>query len=143
MKQEEWQEWHEMVKKKIKIWFPNTELEKPYDFGKEMEWGRLENYRVDASLRIDGRLVIFEVETYFNQDKIIRFIMASSYIGADLLVVIFSNQQDEWDGKTRAKATEYLAKILNSIMVRPVNVVAIFGNTDSDIESGRGNLRLD
>jgi len=58
-------------------------------------------------------------------------------------VIIFSNQQDEWDGKTRVKATEYLAKILNSVMVRPANVIALFGNTDSDIESVLGSLRFD
>jgi len=59
MKQEEWQEWHEMVKQKVKKRFRNVELEKLYDFGDKMEWGRLENYRVDASLEIDGKLVIF------------------------------------------------------------------------------------
>jgi len=50
MKQEEWQGWHEMVKRKVKKLFRNVELEKPYDFGDKMDWGRLENYRVDASL---------------------------------------------------------------------------------------------
>lgn len=142
MKQEEWQEWHEMVKQEIKQQFPKAELEKSYDFGERMEWGQLENYRVDASVEIDGRLFIFEVETYYHQEKIIRFIMFSSYVGADSLVIIFSNQLDVWDGKTRVKATNYLGKIVNSLLNKPVKVIALFADSASELKPKLRGLKV-
>lgn len=134
MKQEEWKEWHEMVKQEIKHNFPKAELEKSYDFGQKMEWGHLENYRVDASVKTKEQLVIFEVETYYNQEKIMRFIVFSSYVGADSLVLIFSDQSDVWDGKTRVKATEHLGEILNPLLTHPVKVIAFYANSASELE---------
>lgn len=123
-----------MVKQEIKHQFPRAELEKPYNFGEKMQWGQLESYRVDASLKINGKLCIFEVETYYQQEKIIRFIMFSSYVGADFLVIIFSNQKDVWDGETRVKATNYLGEIVNSLLNKPVKVITLFANSASELE---------
>jgi hypothetical protein len=140
LKQEEWREWHEMVKREIKRQFPKAELEKPYYFGEKMPWGQLESYQVDASLKINGKLCIFEVETYYRQDKIIRFIMFSNYVGADSLIIIFSNQRDVWDGETRVKATNYLGEIVNSLLNKPVKVTALFANSASELKPKLKNL---
>jgi len=142
LKQEEWQEWHEMVKQEIKRQFTEAELEKAYDFGERMQWGQLENYRVDASLEIDGKLCVFEVETYYRQEKIIRFIMLSNFIGADFLVMIFSNQEDVWDGETRAKATRYLGKLLKPLLTNPAKVIALFGDSASELKPKLRALKL-
>lgn len=143
MKQEEWQEWHEMVKQEIKRQFPEAQLEKTYDFGERRQWGQLENYRVDASLENDGKLCIFEVETYYHQEKIMRFITFSSFIGADSIVIIFSNQQDVWNGETRVKATEYLGKIVNSLLTKPIKVITFFADSVSELEPKLRGLKLD
>ena len=135
LKREEWHEWHEMIKRVIKRQFPEAELEKVYDFGEKRQWGQLESYRVDASFKINNKLCIFEVETYYRQDKIIRFILFSSYIGADFLIIIFSNKKDVWDGETRVKATNYLGEIVNSLLTKHVEIIALFADSASELET--------
>ncbi len=99
MKQEEWQEWHEMVKQEIKRQFPEVKLEKTYDFGKKIEWGNLEtienglkliqtNYRTKQGLGeidilcrdINGKYVVIEVKRWKDSDKVMGQILR--YMGA-------------------------------------------------------------
>ena len=82
----------------------------------------------------NGKKVIFEIETYYKQNKIIRFIVASSFLGTDSIVIIYSDQKDVWDGKKRAQATNYLGKILNSILLKPVKITSFFAETPSDLK---------
>jgi len=135
---EEWQEWHDMVKNELKRLFTRAEVEKPYRIGNRMSWGQLEGYRPDVTVVDDGRLILFEVETYYRQEKIMRFIVFCSLLEADLLVVVFSNQKDEisgWDGETRVRATEYLGKTLRPLLTKPVEVLALVAESPLELET--------
>ena len=70
----------------------------------------IEHYYPDIFCKIDGKKVVFEIETYANPSKIVQAITFSYAMGANELVIIFSNKHGR--GKTRQARTESMKRIL-------------------------------
>ena len=104
-----------------------AELERTFHLGEEKPWGHLDSYKPDVTLRESGHLSFFEVEYYYDQDKIISDIVCAALLGAQRLVLIFGNKKTDWgEGEKRAQATEYLAQSILQIMAKPLTVKALF-----------------
>jgi len=59
----------------------------------------IEHYSPDLVCEIAGKVVVFEVETYANPSKIVQDIVFSYVLGAEKLVIVFSNKHGR--GKRR------------------------------------------
>jgi hypothetical protein len=129
---------HDDVKLELKnLLLGRVRLEKTYDIGREMKWGHLDNYKPYVTWEKDGHRVLFEVEYWYFQDKIIEDIICGSILGVDKLVFVFSNKVDSesgWDGRTRVEAAEYLGEIIGQLMSKPLMVRAIIIEKPEDIK---------
>lgn len=124
---DEWKEWHDAVKEQLEKLSGGTELERTYHLGKEMPWGHLDSYKPDVTWLHDNLLSFFEIEYYYDQDKIVRDIVYAALLGAHRLILIFGNKRTDWgDGYKRAQATKHLARILLPMISSPLSVEALF-----------------
>lgn len=134
----EWKEWHDDVKRRLKNLLSNkgkVEIETTFHIGEEKYWGHLDSYKPDVILRENEYLSIFEIETYYEQEKIIRDIVYATLLGAKQLVLIFSDKKTDWgDGKKRAQATEYLGEIIHTKMPESPIVKALYLRTTEELE---------
>jgi len=138
-----WMKWHDGIKKELKkLISEDAELDKTHHLGKKMSWGRLDNYRPDLAWKKNNKLSLFEVEYYYNQDKIVRDIMYARLLDAEQMVFIFSDKRTNWgDGKKRVEATHYLTQMLFR-HVKPLHLKAISIGQPEELEEKLKQLRI-
>lgn len=141
---DKWLKWHNSMKRKLKeLLSADVELEKLYDLGEQMDWGRLDKYKPDITWRKNNKLSFFEVEYYYNQDKIVRDIVYTCLLNAEQLVLIFSNKKTDWgDGGKRVEATYYLVQRLSYLMSKPLFVKAISVEKPEELEQKMKQERI-
>ena len=108
---EKWRKWHSKIERELKgLLGDSAMLEKKHFLDKS---GLLDNYKPDVTWKIGDKLCLFEVEYYYNQDKIVRDIIYACLLGASQLVFIFSDKKTDWgNGEKRVKATKCIASKL-------------------------------
>jgi len=133
---DKWLKWHSAVKRKLKdLLSGDVESERSYDLSGQMDWGRLDRYKPDITWRKNNELSFFEVEYYFNQDKVVRDIVYAHFLGAKQLVFVFSNKRTEWgNGRKRVEATHCLAEKLLEHLPKPLHIKAISVIESEEIE---------
>jgi len=140
-----WLKWHNSAKRKLKeMLSTGVEQEKSQNLGEQRSWGRLDKYKPDITWRKNNKLSFFEVEYYYNQDKIVRDIVYACLLNAEQLVFIFSNKKTDWgDGRKRVEATYYLVDRLSHLMSKPLFVKAISIEKAEELEQKLKQERIE